>query len=249
MASDLSIALSRLHLLLKQQEEVETTLSQGPRRIAVAEKSLQAAKDAVEQQKAEIKARRKATDEIQLKLRTKEAELLKLQGMLNQASSNKEYAIVKSQSETGSGEKLSMEDAALAAMDQVDAAQRRLKDLEAAVKQSEQQLAAIRSEVTSSETGLKTEQARLLHEVTTAEKAIDWGQHASAYLRLRAARLSGALAAIEDKFCTACNNSVTSQDIVRINTGSLQACRECGRIIYIVGEKITGGNHEVESDD
>jgi predicted nucleic acid-binding Zn-ribbon protein len=242
MASDVSISLSELHVLLKKLEDLEKTLAHGPRHIAAAEKSLQAAKDAVDQQKAEIKARRKAADEMNLKLRTKESELLKLQGVLNQASSNKEYAIVKSQSETGAAEKLAMEDAALAALDAADAAQRSLKDVEAAVKQCEQQLAAVRSEVQTSESGLKESLSQIQAEVAAAEKAIDFGGNVQTYLRLRSVRQSDALAAVEGKFCTACSNSVTSQDIVRMNTGSLLLCRECGRILYVVGENKFGGS-------
>ena len=94
----------------------------------------------------------------------------------------------------------------------------------------------------TSEAGLKEELSRIQAEVSVAEKAIDFGFNVQTYHRLRSVRQSDALAAVEGKFCTACNNSVTSQDIVRMNTGSLLLCRECGRILYVVGENKFGGS-------
>lgn len=236
MPSALSASLAELHHLLQKLEEVEKTLADGPRRIAVGEKQLQAAKDAVEAQKTEIRNRKKAADEINLRLRSKESELLKLQGVLNQAASNKEYSIVKSQSESGTAEKLAMEDQALAALDASDTAQKKIKDFEAAVKVSEQALAAVRAEVQNSEAGLRSELQQIEQRVSEAESKIDWGQHLQTYQRMKLARRSGALAAVESKFCEACNNSVTSQDMVRMNTGHVITCRECGRLIYVIAD-------------
>jgi predicted nucleic acid-binding Zn-ribbon protein len=236
MPSALSASLAELHLLLRKLEAVEKTLADGPRRITVAERQLQAAKDAVEAQKTAIRNLKKAADEINLRLRSKESELLKLQGVLNQAASNKEYAIVKSQTETGKAEKLAIEDQAIAALDTADAAQKKIKDLEVAVKASEQALAAVRAEVRDSEAGLQSELHEIEKRVTEAEARIDWGQHLVTYQRLKLARRSGALAAVESKFCEACNNSVTSQDLVRMNTGNVITCRECGRLIYVISD-------------
>lgn len=233
MASDLSIALQTLHGLLIQLEDAEKTLALGPRRIAAAEKQVQAAQAAIEQQKQDIKALRKSADEGNLKLRSREAELLKLQGMLNQASSNKEYDIVKSQIATAIQEKAALEDAALAAMERTDTAQQKLKSLEAGLKDHEAHQQKIRAEVQAAEPALREELAAVRARMEAAEKAIVWGDKAAVYQRLRAAHGRSALAAVEDLCCTACNNRMTTQDLVRINTGSIMMCRECGRIVYV----------------
>lgn len=235
MASDLSIALHKLHGLLAQLEDAERSVSHGPRRIATAEKQVQAARDAVEQQKLEIKARRKAADECNLRLRTREAELLKLQGMLNQASSNKEYDIVRTQIATATNEKSQLEDLALSAMDLSDTSQQQLKSLEASLKQLETQSDRIRTEIKAAEPDLQKEVSALQAQVAAAEQLIPWGDKSALYLRLRAAHGRSALAAVEELCCSACNNRITTQDFVRINTGNLICCRECGRIVYAVG--------------
>ncbi len=234
MASDLSIALQQLHALLLQLEDAERSLSQGPRRIAAAEKILKAGQDEIEKQKLEIKARRKALDEGNLKLKTREAELLKLQGVLNQASSNKEYDIVKGQIAAAVTEKARLEDSALAAMDASEESQKLLKELETVLKTQEEQLKKIRSEVEAAESGLKSEVAALQQKVAEAEKLIPWGDKVTNYGRLRKSHGASAIAPVEDLCCSACSNKLTTQDTVRINTGNLMCCRECGRIVYLI---------------
>ena len=234
MASELSKAVYRLHQLLIQLEESEKTLAHGPRRISAAERSVEDARRRIEEQKLEIRAARRKADECSLRLRTREAELLKLQGMLNQASSNKEYDIVKGQLGTATADKSQLEDEALGLMDEVDRCQQTLQKLELELQAREQTRKQVQAEVTAAEPGVRADVERVRSEVEMAEKAIAWGDKQAAYRRLRAAHISDALAAIEDRFCTACQNRVTTQDIVRINTGSLIACRECGRLVYIV---------------
>ena len=234
MASDLSIALHKLHVLLVQLEEIEGSLAHGPRRISACERKLAAAVAAVEDQKQTIKNNRKAADEANLKLRTREAEMRKLEGLLNQASSNKEYDIVKGQIATATADLATLEDSALAAMEESDNSQVKLKHLEADVTECRNKLSTVQNEVASAEAGLRNELEQLKIQVAEAEKAVKWGEHYSAYGRLRNAHLASALAAVEDMCCTACNNRITTQDAVRINTNVLMACRECGRLIYIV---------------
>ena len=93
MASEMSLALSSLHVLLRQLAEAEAALAEGPRAVTIAEKQVAQAELAIEQQKQTIKASRKTADELNLKLKTKETELTKFEGQLNTASSNKEYEI------------------------------------------------------------------------------------------------------------------------------------------------------------
>jgi septal ring factor EnvC (AmiA/AmiB activator) len=99
MASEMSVALGNLHRLLQQLAEAEAALADGPRAVTLAEKQVVQAEQAIEEQKQTIKANRKAADDLNLKLKTKEAELAKLTGQLNTASSNKEYDIFKGQIE------------------------------------------------------------------------------------------------------------------------------------------------------
>lgn len=234
MASDLSIALSQLHRLLLQLAEAETALAGGPRSITISEKLVTQAEEKIEEQKAVIKQTRKTADDLNLKLKTKEAELKKLQGQLNAATSNKEFDIFKGQIASIGSERAELENTAFEAMEEIDAAQATLKVLETELKNLRQAVQTLRTEVAANRPGLETKLEELKSQIDVAEKVIPPGEGLSAYRRLRIANGAGALAGIEDDFCEGCNCRVTNQDLVRIRTGEFLRCRECNRGLYVV---------------
>lgn len=234
MASDLSIALSQLHRLLLQLAEAETALAGGPRSITISEKLVTQAEEKIEEQKAVIKQTRKTADDLNLKLKTKEAELKKLQGQLNAATSNKEFDIFKGQIASIGIERAELENTAFEAMEEIDAAQATLKVLETELKNLRQAVQTLRTEVAANRPGLETKLEELKSQIDVAEKVIPPGEGLSAYRRLRIANGAGALAGIEDDFCEGCNCRVTNQDLVRIRTGEFLRCRECNRGLYVV---------------
>ncbi len=234
MASDLSIALSQLHGLLRQLAEAEAAFADGPRSITVSEKQVAQAEQKIEEQKAAIKQTRKTADDLNLKLKTKEAELKKLQGQLNAATSNKEFDIFKGQIASVGSERAVLENTAFEAMEEIDVAQAALKKLEVELKSRRQAALTVLAEVEASRSGLETTLQELKSQIAAAEKVIPPGEGLSAYRRLRIANGAGALAGIEDDFCEGCNCRVTNQDLVRIRTGEFLRCRECNRGLYVV---------------
>ena len=234
MASDLSIALSQLHGLLRQLAEAEAAFADGPRSITVSEKQVAQAEQKIEEQKAAIKQTRKTADDLNLKLKTKEAELKKLQGQLNAATSNKEFDIFKGQIASVGSERAVLENTAFEAMEEIDVAQAALKKLEVELKSRRQAALTVLAEVEASRSGLETTLQELKSQIAAAEKVIPSGEGLSAYRRLRIANGAGALAGIEDDFCEGCNCRVTNQDLVRIRTGEFLRCRECNRGLYVV---------------
>ncbi len=234
MASDLSIALSQLHGLLVQLAEAEAAFADGPRSITVSEKQVTLAEQKIEEQKATIKQTRKVADDLNLKLKTKEAELKKLQGQLNAATSNKEFDIFKGQIASVGSERAALENTAFEAMEEIDAAQATLKRLDVELKSLRQTVQTLRAEVDANRPGLEKTLEELKSQIAVAEKVIPPGEGLSAYRRLRIANGAGALAGIEDDFCDGCNCRVTNQDLVRIRTGEFLRCRECNRGLYVV---------------
>ncbi len=234
MASDLSIALSQLHSLLRQLAEAETAFSEGPRSIMLSEKQVAQMEQQIEDQKTRIKQARKTADELNLKLKTKEAELKKYEGQLNTATSNKEFDIVKIQIANVRKEQAEMENAAFEAMEEIDATQVTLKNLESDLKNRKQAAVEIKAEVEAGKPALEAALENLKSQIEIAEKVIPPGEGLSAYRRLRTANGPGALAGIEDDFCDGCNCKVTNQDLVRIRTGEFMRCRECNRGLYVV---------------
>lgn len=231
MASEMSLALSSLHVLLRQLAEAEASLAEGPRAVTAAEKHVTQTEQAIEQQKQLIKSNRKSADELNLKLKTKESELAKLQGQLNTASSNKEYDIIKGQLETGKKDRSQMEETAFAAMEEIDSSQKKLKELEAEFQAKKKNIQAEKAAFDQRKPELEAMASDIKIKISEAENVIP-GQGKAAYDRLRKAHGAAALAVMEDGFCEACSTKVTNQDMVRIRMSDFMSCRGCGRILY-----------------
>jgi predicted nucleic acid-binding Zn-ribbon protein len=232
MISEMSAALSSLHTLLLQLAEAESALAEGPRSVAVAEKQITQCEQQIDQQKETIKATRKTADELNLKLRMKEADLAKLQGQLNTASSNKEFDIIKGQIDHAQKDRSKLEETALEAMEAIDAAQARLKGLEADLRNRRNEAQEAKASFESRKAAIDASIAALQSQISEAEKLIPADARAN-YLRLRKAHGASAIAELEDDFCGACSGRVTAQDMVRIRMSDFICCRGCGRILYV----------------
>lgn len=232
MATEMSVALGNLHRLLLQLAEAEASLADGPRAVALAEKQVTRAEQAIEEQKLTIKSNRKAADDLNLKLKTKESELAKLQGQLNTASSNKEYDIVKGQIEAAKKDRGDIEETALGAMEEIDAAQSKLKQLEADLQSRKKNAQTAKANFDASKPEIDTKIESVRTQIVEAEKIIP-GESKATWDRLRKAHGPGALTVMEDSFCEACSTKVTNQDMVRIRMGEFLGCRGCGKILYL----------------
>lgn len=227
----MSVALGKLHVLLHQLADAEAALADGPRAVAIAERHASQVEAAIEQQKEVIKSNRKSADDLNLKLKTKESELAKLEGQLNTASSNKEYDIIKGQIESAKTKRSEIEETALAAMEEIDLAQARLKDLESELLIRRNETQSAKAEFDAQRPDLEKSVETTLAQIQEAEKVLP-GEGKAAYKRLRNAHGAGALSAMEDGFCEACSTRVTNQDMVQIRMSDFISCSGCGRILY-----------------
>lgn len=232
MGTDASAALKALHSLLQQLARAEAGLSEGPRRIVLAEKQIAQTEQQIEQQKQAIRDARKSADEQNLRLKSKEAEILKLQGQLNTATSNKEYDIIKGQISAATASRGEIEEQGLMALEAVDAANAALKSCEADLQARRKALQTVRADFESSKPVLEKEIQQLQQQIAAAEEIIP-GSDRDNWKRLRGAHGANCMAVVEDEFCTACDQKAIAQDLVRIRTGTIVFCRDCGRVLYL----------------
>lgn len=228
----MSVALTGLHELLKKLAEAEATLTDGPRRIVIAERLVKQAEQAIEDQKAAIRNCRKSADDLNLQLKTRESDIARLQGQLNTASSNKEYDIIKGQIDAAKKERGDIEEKAFEAMETADAAQLRLKALESDLQGRLAGLNQIRTEVDAERPALEANILELQSEVRESEKVIP-GEGRAVWERLRKAHGAAAVCPVEDGFCEQCSTKVTTQDLVRVRMNEFVCCRGCGRVHYL----------------
>ena len=225
-------AFAHLHNLLQQLQDAEYLLAHGPKRIAVAKKKVVAAEEACANQKETIKQLRLNADKSQMNLKTREAEVAKLNMKLNEASSNKEYEIIQNKIASEKEEDARLEDEILGLLDEVDGASSELERLQQELADQETKTKDIEADVQKREPGLKADVERLEGEIKEAESVISGGDSVTTYRRLRAAQGASALSPVEDSYCVECNSQVTPQDAVRLNLGEFVLCRACGRILY-----------------
>jgi len=237
MTVETSQALQQLHHLLQQLEDAETLLSHGPKRIAAARKKIKIAEQQCTEQKDQIQTLRKAADQKSLSLKSNEAEILKLNGRLNEASSNKEYDIIQSQVSVQRTANESLEDEILALLTQVDEAGTELEAANQSVQVLTAKCSEIEAEVQQKEPGIREDIERLTGEIGEAEAAIPAGESRGGYDRMRASMGAAALSEVQEAFCLACNTKLIAQDCVRIKVGEFVTCRECGRILYTIEDQ------------
>lgn len=232
MGTDASAALKALHSLLQQLARAEAGLSEGPRRIALAEKQIAQTEQQIEKQKQAIRDARKSADEHNLRLKSKEAEMLKLQGQLNTASSNKEYDIIKGQISAATASRGDIEEQGLMALEAVDAANATLRGLESDLQARRKALQTTKTDFETTKPVLEKEIQQLQQQISVAEEIIPASDREN-WKRLRAAHGAGCIAAVEDEFCTSCDQKAIAQDLVRIRIGVIVFCRGCGRVLYL----------------
>lgn len=231
MGSEISAGLKTLHGLLQQLAEAESGLGEGPRMIGVSERQIVAVEQQIDKQKQAVKDARKSADEFNLKLKTKESEILKMEGQLNVASSNKEYEIIKNQITNAKRDRGDLEENGLMGLEAVDLANAKLKELEADLQKRKQQLQSIKTSFEKEKPVLQSGIQTLQQQISESEKIIP-GNHIANWHRLRGAHGPVALSPLEDDFCRECSTRVTNQDQVRIRTGEFLCCRDCGRALY-----------------
>lgn len=236
MTAETHRTFPRLHRLLVQLEDAEQALAHGPKQVAAVEKKIADTQQACVRQKAEIQQLRKLADAATLNLKSKEAEVGKHLGRLNDTKSNKEYDIIQGQVTASRAAAEQLEDEVLTLLSNVDDATGQLQSLEQQTVELQKKLVDVQQEVQAREPGLRADVERLNQEIAATETMIRGGEARSAYKRLRAAMGASAMARVEDTYCLECNTGATPQDVVRINIGEFVLCRACNRILYVSEE-------------
>jgi uncharacterized protein len=225
-----SQAIKALHDLHVKLQGVQEDLARGPRQIA-------AKQTAVDKKKAELDARRDkfkqlklTADQKNLQLKTNEAKINELRTKLNIAASNREYEIITGQIAADTMANSVLEDEILEALTRIDAMQGEVKEAEQELVAAEAALQKTKADVAAREPGLKETAAALEKQVAEAEKFLP-GEIVPQYRRAVQGFGAEALAAVENRVCTACHMQLTAQRMVELNSGKLMFCG-CGRLLY-----------------
>lgn len=231
MASPPDNPLAELHRLHLQLREVQEQLDRGPRLLKARQQVTQQKQADVEAQRQKQKTLRLAAEQKSLQLKSNEAKIDDLRAKLNQASSNREFDIIRAQIDADKMANSVLEDEILDALEKVDTAQIAVRQLEeelAAAKTADARLAA---QIESSLPGLDARTAELKQALATVEARLP-ADVVPQYSRLVQAYGAAALAEVEGSTCTSCYVSLPPQMVVSVKTGVIVTCKTCGRFLY-----------------
>jgi predicted nucleic acid-binding Zn-ribbon protein len=228
VAADLT-ELHRLHAALK---DVRDDLARGPRQLKVRDQVITNTKNEVAAKQEELKQTRMAADRKGLELKTLEAKLVDLKAKLNQASSNREYDILRGQIEADGAAKAVMEDEILDHLDRVDRLQKEIVIAQDRAKQAEADKAKYLAEFSAEEPVLKSKESDILGSLTKAESVLT-GESLTQYRRVVEAHGAEAMAPVENGVCTGCYVALRPQQRVHLNNGEIIFCSSCGRLLYL----------------
>ena len=127
-----------------------------------------------------------------------------------------------------------LEEEALHMMTQVEERMAKVPEFEQAIAKAKADYAKAEEE---HQTQLPAWQARLKEaKKVVAEKTSmipeDWKK---AFTRLETNEGADALASLNGRSCSACYTDVTAQQLAMITCGRVEACKNCGKLLYILG--------------
>ncbi|MCA8998598.1 MAG: hypothetical protein KDA80_16480 [Planctomycetaceae bacterium] len=222
---------SHLHQLLIRLKEVRDKLTRGPRQIQVRRRKIEEAQAVVVQKEAELKEIRAASDRKNLELRSKEVHLEGLQTKLNQATSNKEFDIIRGQMQADNAAKAVLEDEVLESLDRADALQAEIVGCNALIGEMEDDARSFANDFEKLAVTLHEQERQLQAAISDAEGVIP-GPMKEQYRRLVDAYGADGMASVEKGVCNHCFVNLTPQLEVVVQSGKLIVCHSCGRLLY-----------------
>ena len=221
----------RLHDLHIQLKQIQDQLTKGPRQIKARQARVVAAQDELARKEAALKEVRALADRKNLDLKAKETHLGDMQAKLNQASTNREYDIIRGQLEADQAAKAVLEDEILEALDRVDDALQEIQAAKANIVQLEQETRDFATEFERTASSLQNDEVQLKKQISEAEVIIP-SDIRSQYQRLIEAYGPEGMADCSGGVCSNCFVQVTQQSRVLLNSGKLLFCGSCGRLLY-----------------
>jgi uncharacterized protein len=223
--------LKRLHELHIRLQDINKQLEHGPRQVKARQQILAKKQAEVDVLKAELKQTRMLADQKNLQLKTNESKIEQLRGKLNQAQSNREFDVIRSQIDADTMANSVLEDEILEVLEKVDQQQKKIKQVEDETAQSAAEVRRVGQEIETAAPKLRTQATELQSALSEAEKILP-PTAVTTYRRLVQAHGAGALATVENNACTACFEILSANYLVELNTGKFLFCRTCGRLLY-----------------
>jgi predicted nucleic acid-binding Zn-ribbon protein len=226
------IGLIRLQQLDADVWRMKRRIAEGPQLLARRNERSTQAEARVQQTQAKILDFKKQIGALELDVKTKDGEILKIQGAQGQSRTNEEFRAFGEHVSRLRKEKNAIEDRILEFLQQIETIDATLKEqkatLDALKKEAEENAALWKRDEAEYRVELATFQARR----DEFAKTLPPGP-LSTYERMLRLRDGKAIVPSEGKSCGGCQMAITPNDFARLRLGNeLVYCRSCERILY-----------------
>ncbi len=224
--------LRKLHRIHRQRADLDGQIARGPRQITAGEALVAKAEADMSSVKEALKRANLISDEKQLQLKSREAQIEQLQTKLNSAASNREFNLLKEQIAADKQANSVLSDEILEAMDEIDGLEVKLKDVTTEVENQKDAQQNRITAVAAKTAELQSELARVNSELEQSENQIP-SEVMVEYRRAIKMKGEEALAPVEDESCGGCYQVLTTQYIDRLRLSVLIRCPNCNAFLYM----------------
>ncbi len=233
-------ALRRLQDIELQLATIRRKREAKARRADTHERKVAQADEKLEAQRALLRDRQVRLDALTLEISAREESTGKHREALNKAKTNKEYSAILAAMNTEKADTAKLENSILVLMEEIQAAQQVLADLEAQKTKYVEDVGASRKTLADYDAESKDERERL--EAVHDEHAKGIAPAVLASFSRVAQRHDGEAMAIvtrlhpkrEEYMCGGCNMKVTLETVNSLQTrDEIQLCSCCGRILHL----------------
>jgi predicted nucleic acid-binding Zn-ribbon protein len=232
-------ALIKLQSVENRLRAAKAKLARCRRNVIIQENLIRTLQSALEAKKEEIQLTTIQTDRLELELKTRDEEIVKLRASLNTARTNKEYAAVLTQLNTTRADNSKIESQILELMKDIEADQTEHRKLQQQIDEQKTKLEQVRKE---------SEQLATKHEAEIDQIQCEWDEAArnvpAEYLEIFkrvAETYNGEAVAVVGQqeggtgaYCGGCFMSVTAESVNMLMTkDEVIRCPNCTRILVL----------------
>ena len=228
--------LVRLQALDAQLRKMHAVLEELPSLLSGERADLERVRARLQAAEKKAQDAHRAADRKELDVRTREAEVLKLEGQLNNATSNKVYSDLLLAVKGHQADISRLEEVILGLMDDAEALEGEVEVVRVELRKAEESFRETEKEVSGkiAEVRVKADEKQKIRDLLASE--ID-PESLNIYDRVREIRNGVGIAGVEadaegSHFCNACQMTITLQDVsVALTGGRIVQCRSCNRIL------------------
>jgi len=224
--------LEEIHTYLLRIRSVSEELDEGPRQLKRLQSRVASTEKALADHHTKIKSMKVSINDKEVSLKANAEQIKKYKKDLNAITSKKEFDALNIEIAGLEKRNGDLEDEGLQLMTQVEEAVAKIPTFEQTIKDAKANYAKVDAELKAQ---LPSWQNRLDEaKQQFAEKKMlipeDWRK---IFDRQELSEGADALAPLSGRSCSACYTDVTAQQVAMITTGKVEACKNCGKLLYM----------------